>query len=185
MGDPKFPRKKYSTPRHPWEKERIEEERGLLIKYGLKNKKELWRAQSLLENFRSQARDLQARLRRDDPYARKQFEALVGRLNRYSILGPDATLDDVLSLGIEDILQRRLQSLVLRKNLARTPKQARQLITHGHISLNGRRVTIPGVLVEGSVEDTITYYEFSPPQRRAPQAQAGDSGRGQGGEAGG
>ncbi len=162
MGDQKFPRKQYSTPRHPWEKDRIDEEREVVKGYGLKNKHELWRAQSLLDSFRDQARDLQAKLRNQDPQANKQFRNMISRLNRYNILGPEATLDDVLSLRIENILDRRLQTVVFRKNLARTQKQARQLITHGHISMDGRRVDLPGILVEGSNEETIVYQENSP-----------------------
>ncbi|MEM0158128.1 MAG: 30S ribosomal protein S4 [Thermoplasmataceae archaeon] len=162
MGDPKFPHKTYSTPRHPWEKERIESERQLLLKYGLKNKRELWKALAILGNFRSQARELQARLRSQDPQANRQFQNLIGRLNRLNILNQGASLDDVLSLTIDDILSRRLQTVVYRKNLARTLKQARQMITHGHISIGDRRVTIPGILVEGSVEGAIGYSERSP-----------------------
>lgn len=164
MGDQKFPRKQYSTPRHPWEKDRIDAEREVVRDYGLKNKHELWRAQSLLESFRAQARDLQAKLRNQDPQANRQFRNMIARLNRYNILGMEATLDDVLSLRIENILDRRLQTLVFRKNLARTQKQARQLITHGHISMDGRRVDLPGILVEGITEDSIVYQENSPLQ---------------------
>ncbi len=162
MGDPKFPKKTYSTPRHPWEKERIDSEREILNKFGLKNKRELWKNMELLKDFRSQARDLQARMRSNDENAIRQFQLLIKRLNRYNIIGENATLDDVLSLTIEDILNRRLQTIVYRKNLARTPKQARQLITHGHITLDGRRVTVPGVIVEGSKESQISYTESSP-----------------------
>ncbi len=162
MGDQKFPRKKYSTPRHPWEKDRIDQEREVVVSYGLKNKHELWKSQSMLESFRAQARTLQAKLRYQDPGANRQFRNMIGRLNRYNILGTEATLDDVLSLRIENILDRRLQTLVFRKNLARTQKQARQLITHGHISIDGRRVNLPGLLVEGGVEETIIYHENSP-----------------------
>ncbi len=162
MGDPKFPHKTYSTPRHPWEKDRIDSERVIVEKYGLKNKRELWKGQSFLDNFRSQARDLQAKLRNNDPNAQKQYDALIARLNRYKLLGGNATLDDVLSLDIEAILARRLQTIVYRRNLARTLKQARQLITHGHVTMNGRRVTIPGIMVEASLEDSIEYVENSP-----------------------
>lgn len=161
MGDPKFPHKKYSTPRHPWEKTRIDEEKEVVKKYGLKNKRELWRTQTLLESFRAQARSLQAKIRYSDERATKQFQLMIKRLNRYSILGDNASLDDVLSLSVESILERRFQTVVAKKNLARTPKQARQLITHGHISLNGRRVTIPGILVEGVDEESIQYSDGS------------------------
>ena len=162
MGDPKFQKKLYSTPRHPWEKDRIDEERKTINLYGLKNKKELWRSQASLDSIRAQARELQARTRRNDPLAIKQLNLLLARLNRYKISTGDASLDDILSLAIESVLERRLQTIVFRKNLSKTVKQARQMITHGHILLNGRRVTVPGLLVEGMVEDSIEYSEFSP-----------------------
>ncbi|MCL5803660.1 MAG: 30S ribosomal protein S4 [Thermoplasmataceae archaeon] len=161
MGDPKFPKKKYSTPRHPWEKDRIDSEKEIVVKYGLKNKRELWKSQAMLDSFRSQARKLQAKLRTEDQFSQKQFQELIKRLSRYSILGQNASLDDILSLTIDDILQRRLQTIVFRKNLARTPKQARQLITHGHVEFDGRRVNVPGIMVEGSKEETIRYSERS------------------------
>ncbi|MCL4337065.1 MAG: 30S ribosomal protein S4 [Candidatus Thermoplasmatota archaeon] len=162
MGDPKFPKKTYATPRHPWQKDRIDAEKEILSKYGLKNKRELWKGMEVLKSFRSQARDLQARMRVSDANAEKQFQALIHRLVRYNILSHTATLDDVLSLSIDDILSRRLQTIVFKKNLARTPKQARQMITHGHVTLNGRRVTVPGMLVEGTLENSIIYHERSP-----------------------
>ncbi|MCL5783518.1 MAG: 30S ribosomal protein S4 [Candidatus Thermoplasmatota archaeon] len=162
MGDPKFPHKKYSTPRHPWEKDRIDAEKQILIKYGLKNKRELWKGMELLKSFRSQARDLQARMRVNDQNAGKQFQALINRLSRYNILNQNATLDDVLTLTIDDILSRRFQTIVYKKNLAKTMKQARQMITHGHVILDGRRVTVPSLLVEGHLEDSILYTEVSP-----------------------
>ncbi|MGC8608861.1 MAG: 30S ribosomal protein S4 [Thermoplasmata archaeon] len=162
MGDPKFPHKKYSTPRHPWEKDRIEDENKILIKYGLVNKKEIWRGEAMISSIRSQARFLRAKLRSSDPAAQKQFAQMVQRLGRYKLLSENASLDDVLSLNVENILDRRLQTIVFRKNLAVSEKQARQLITHGHISVGGRRVTIPGMLIEAQYEDTIEYFENSP-----------------------
>ena len=161
MGDPKFQRKKYSTPRHPWEKTRIDEERKLLNDYGLKNKRELWKSQSLLDSFRTQARSLQAKMRTSDENSRVQFQNMINRLNRYGILGANATLDDILSLTVDSILARRLETVVFRKHLAGTPKQARQLITHGQIMMNGRIVNIPSIMVERSFEDTVDYNPHS------------------------
>ena len=86
MGDPKFLRRTYDTPKHPWEAARMEEERKLLQKYGLKNKRELWKAQSILRGFRGQARDLQARLRVGEPQARRETDQLIGRLTRLGLL---------------------------------------------------------------------------------------------------
>ena len=80
-----------------------------------------------------------------------------------------AVLDNVLDLTIEDILERRLQTIVFRKGLARTIYQSRQLITHGHITIDGRRVTIPGYIVLKEDETKIVY---SPESAVASQAHA-------------
>ena len=162
MGDPKFPKKTYSTPRHPWEKTRIDNERVIMNNYGLKNKKELWKSQATLDSIRSQARNLQAKIRINDPVAVKQLNLLLARLNRYKIITGTSSLDDILTLSMENVLERRLQTIVFRKNLALTIGQARQMITHGHILLNGRRVTVPSLMVESFEEDSITYTEKSP-----------------------
>lgn len=162
MGDPKFSRRKYDTPSHPWQGERIKEENELLKKYGLKNKKELWKAQSLLRNYRGQGRDLLARLRYGDVQAEKERKGLLSKLANLGVLPDDASLDDVLSLGVERILDRRLQTLVYIKGLSYTPKQARQLIVHGHTLVNERKVTVPGYLVNRTEEPSISYNPYSP-----------------------
>jgi small subunit ribosomal protein S4 len=163
LGDPKFSRAKYERPSHPWEAERIKAENELLKKYGLKNKKELWRSQYVLRRFRQRARELQARVRTGDKQAEKEREQLLRRLGRLGLLPLDGTtLDDVLALDVEAILSRRLQTLTFLKGLAFTPRQARQFIVHGHVSVGGRRVTIPGVLVTRTDENVITYDERSP-----------------------
>ncbi|WP_337860174.1 30S ribosomal protein S4 [Ferroplasma sp.] len=162
MGDQKFQRKRYSTPRHPWEKERIGSEREIVNKYGLKNKRELWRAQAVLSSFRAQARTLQAKVRYNDPIAQKQFQLLLKKLDKLSFLSEGATLDDILTLNIENILDRRLQTLVYQLNMATTMKQARQLITHGHIKVGDRIVTVPSIAIQKGEEDYITYSEKSP-----------------------
>ncbi|HYY48391.1 MAG TPA: 30S ribosomal protein S4 [Thermoplasmata archaeon] len=162
MGDPKFSRAKYERPSHPWEAERIKAENELLKKYGLKNKKELWRSQYVLRRFRQRARELQARVRTGDQQAEKEREQLLRRLGRLGLLPLEGTtLDDVLALDVEAVLSRRLQTLTFLKGLAFTPRQARQFIVHGHVSIGGRRVTIPGVLVSRSDENVITFDERS------------------------
>jgi small subunit ribosomal protein S4 len=162
MGDPKFSRRKYDTPSHPWQGERIKEENELLKKYGLKNKKELWKAQSLLRNYRRLGRELLARLRFGDVQAEKERKGLLTKLANLGVLPDDASLDDVLSLDVERILDRRLQTLVYIKGLSYTPKQARQLIVHGHALVNERKVTVPGYLVKRSEEPSISYNPYSP-----------------------
>lgn len=162
MGDQKFQHKKYSTPRHPWEAARITEEREMVQRYGLKNKRELWKSLAILDSFRTQARQLEGKIRYQEENAMFQFKNMIQRLNRLNVLQEGATLDDVLSLRIENILDRRLQTIVFRKKLALTMKQARQFITHGQISVGGRRTTLPGLLVSASLEPTIAYDETSP-----------------------
>jgi len=78
------------------------------------------------------------------------------------MLHETAVLDDVLDLSIEDILERRLQTIVLRKGLAKSTYQARQLITHGHITIEDRRVTIPSYIVTRKEETQIAYTPKSP-----------------------
>ena len=163
MGDPKFSRRRYETPAQPWEGERIKAENELLQKYGLKNKRELWTAQSMVRRLRSQSRELQARLRTGDPQADKETTELLKRCARLALLPSDgATLNDVLALNTEAILDRRLQTVVYRKGLAFTPRQARQMIVHGHASVDGRKVTIPGYLVRRGEEELIAYHTTSP-----------------------
>lgn len=162
MGDPRKNRKKYETPRHPFEGERIKSENKTLRIYGLKNKRELWKAESELRKYRTNARDIQANLRLGDPTAQKEIRSIVGRLSRLGILSENASADDILSLNLESFLERRLQTLVLRKGLARTPGMARQLITHGHISIGDRKVTIPGYKVLKDEEENLNYAQNSP-----------------------
>lgn len=163
MGDPKFSRRKYEKPTHPWEGARIQMENELIKKYGLKNKKELWKAQSLLRNLRQRSRDLQAKVRYKDRQAEKERDELLKKLGRLGLLPLEgATLNDVLALDVEAILSRRLQTVAYVKGLAYSPKQARQLIVHGHTAIGDRKVTIPGYLVKREEENMIGYAIDSP-----------------------
>lgn len=162
MGDPKKIRKKYETPRHPFEGERIKAENQIVGAYGLKNKRELWRAESELKKYRTNAIAIQASLRLGDARATEQIKSMVGRLSRYGILTENASADDILTLNVQSFLERRLQTLVMRKGLARTAGMARQLIVHGHISIGDRKVTIPGYKVLKIEEESVNYAPNSP-----------------------
>lgn len=162
MGDPKFCRRKYSRPSHPWQAERIKMEHELVKKYGLKNKRELWRSQSFLRRLRRHSRIIHARLRAKDAQAEKESKELIKKCIRLGLLPENASLDDVLGLDVEVVLGRRLQTLVYIKGLAYTPKHARQLIVHGHIAIGGRKVTVPGYIVKKDEEEDILYHEYSP-----------------------
>lgn len=157
MGDPKFSRRKYETPTHPWQGPRIKEEDEFVRKYGLRNKRELWRAQTHLKKLRGQARTLLPGILRGDEQAKREAQQLLARLNRVGVLDENAALDDVLALKVDSVLGRRLETVVYRKGLARSPKQARQFILHGHIGIEGRRVNVPGYLVPRAEEAAIAY----------------------------
>jgi small subunit ribosomal protein S4 len=154
MGDPKKQRKKFDTPRFRWRKDVLQEELKLLGQYGLRNKHELWRHKTTLSKTRGIARSL---ISESAETRAKMERELLAQLKKKGILQETAVLDNVLDLTIEDILERRLQTIVFRKGLARTTFQARQLITHGHISIDNRRVTIPGYIVPKEEEPKIAY----------------------------
>ena len=162
MGKPKFSRKKYETPSHPWQADRINEENELIKKYGLKNKKEVWKAQTILRRYRGQARELLAKIDSENPQIKKESSQLLTHLTRLNILPINSTLDDVLALEIESVLSRRLQTITYLRGLANTPKQSRQLISHGHIQIDDRKVDVPGYLVTKNEEDKISYISGSP-----------------------
>jgi small subunit ribosomal protein S4 len=153
--------KAYETPNHPYQGERIAEESGLVGKYGLKNKEELWRSQSKLRNYRREARKLLGRAQGDAGSAEESAEFLA-RLKRIGVLGSEDSLDDVLSLDVTDVLERRLQTVVYRKGYANTPQQARQFISHGHITVDGQRVGIASYTVEEAEEDSVGFDSTSP-----------------------
>ncbi|GAB7020244.1 30S ribosomal protein S4 [Halostagnicola sp. A-GB9-2] len=153
--------KNYETPNHPYQGERIASEHSLLDRYGLANKEELWRAQSQLRSYRREARDLLAQSADDEVVARRTEEFL-GRLARVGYLDEADELGDILSLEIEDVLERRLQTLVYRNGLANTPQQARQFIGHGHVKVDDRRHTVPSYVVDIDEEDDIEFDENSP-----------------------
>jgi small subunit ribosomal protein S4 len=165
MGHPKRKGKRYEKPRRPWEMKRIKEESELAEMYGLKNKREIWKAASIIKKYRREIRAILAEMAGMKPteHTQRKKEAIFAALRKRGILkeseGATPRLEDVLALKIDDILERRLQTRVYKKGLAKSPKQARQLIVHGHIAVNGRRVTVPSYIVDTGEEGKIDYYE--------------------------
>jgi small subunit ribosomal protein S4 len=84
---------------------------------------------------------------------------LLDKLQKMGLLGKDASLDDVLRLTVENILDRRLQTFILKNGLANTPKHARQLITHGHIAVDGRKIIYPSFFITTDLENKISSYK--------------------------
>lgn len=139
--------KKYSRPRKLFDKKRIEEENLLVEKYGLKNKLEIWKADASIKRIRNLAKNL---IIAND----NQKKEFVKRLQNKGFKVEN--IADVLSLNKEDWLKRRLQTVLFSKGLALTPKQARQLITHKHVSIDGQIVNIPSYMVKLEEESSIS-----------------------------
>ncbi len=152
MGDPKRPRKKYETPKNPWQEERLKDELRLLGEYGLRNKRELWIAASILRKYRNIARSLFV-LTGEERGIRER--ALIERLYAMGLVPENADANYVLQLSVKDILERRLQTVVYRLGLAKTPHHARQLITHHKIAVGDRVISAPGYHVMRGEEEKI------------------------------
>lgn len=153
MGHIKKPKKKYSTPPHPWQRERIIEEKEILREYGLKNKKEIWKFQSKLRNTTAQVKKIVAA--KNPEQAKLEKENLRNKLLKYGLIKKDTKLAEVLDLKIKDFLERRLQTLVFKKGLVNSIKEARQLITHGHICIKDKKITVPSYMVSLEEEPGI------------------------------
>ena len=154
--------KGYETPNHPYQGERIAEESDLLSRYGLKNKEELWRAQSELRRMRREARRLLGDAQGDVELAGETGAEFVARLRRIGILGDADDISSVLSLDVTDLLERRFQTVAYRQGFGSSPQQARQFIVHGHVTVDGARVTRPSVKMDVSDENAIAFDETSP-----------------------
>ncbi len=159
MGDTRKQRKQYSTPRHPWEKARIEYEKKLVKEYGLKNKQEVYKHDALIKRIIRYYKELNYQTTEQ---AQKEQEQLFAKVQRLGYLSQKQEMPSILSMTVENSLDRRLQTLVFKKGLARTVKQARQFITHQHILVNGKVVDAPSYLVPVSDEEKIEFIIRSP-----------------------
>ena len=147
---------KYSRPRMIWDEKLIEEDKAIKSTYGVRRKREIWSAKEVVRDFRRRARELNALKDKE------KEKILLAKVTKLGLIKEGSQLDNVLSLKLVDILERRLQTIVLKKGFAKTPKQARQLITHGHIAINGRKATVPSYVVTVSDEAQIGFYHNSP-----------------------
>ena len=155
MGDPRKLRNKYVSPRKIFDKNDIKRNKALLRKYGLKKTEEVWRAETILGRFRERARKL------INTKNEEEEKALFNKLLKYGLITRDSTVDDILDLELEAILDRQLATVVVKLGLANTVKQARQFITHGHIVVDGQKITSPRYLVPVDKENKISFYENS------------------------
>jgi small subunit ribosomal protein S4 len=159
MGDIKRFKKKYTTPMHPWNATRITLERDIKAKYGVANKTEIWKMESALKSFKDQAKSL---LTRQDAQAAKEREQMLKRMASLGLIKMGSGMDEILGLQLRDIMNRRLQTLVLKKRMARSIRHARQLIVHEHVSVGGKKITSPSYLVLTGEESSIGFSADSP-----------------------
>jgi small subunit ribosomal protein S4 len=158
MGDPRKSKKNYNRPRSIWTSDQISSELYVVGSYGLRNKRELWKAQTEIARIRNQARAL---LSLSIDVRHEKETQLLNYLSRLGLVSSSSSLDDVLNLKIEDILERRLQTIIMKKSNLKSPYQARQLVVHGHVSLGNRKINLPGYLVRKEEEPQILVH-FTP-----------------------
>jgi len=156
VGDPRRFSNKYERPKRLWEMSRLKEEKGLKLEYGLKNMRELWGMNQNLKKARREARRLQSVTEEERSV---RLPELMAKLNKIGVITKEAKLEDVLSLTVRDVLERRLQTRVCKRGIAKTMAQARQLITHGFIAVDGRKVSAPSYIVKADEEEKITLYK--------------------------
>ena len=152
MGDPKTPRRVWKKPKRPLNYNLMMDELKTLGTFGLKTKRELWKARTNLSKLRHQARSLLA-LRQE--IRNEKEPALLNSLSKIGLVDKNSTLDDVLNLQVTDLLSRRLQTIVQRKLYFKTPYHARQAIVHGHVMIGDGVVTIPSYIVKIDEESKI------------------------------
>jgi small subunit ribosomal protein S4 len=150
MGTPRKQRRKFTRPTHPWQIDRINAEKEITVKFGLKNKTELWKAKSKLARIRDQAKRL---LAAKGERADKERAELIEKIKAWGIKA--SSLDDILALDTEALLERRLQTVVVRRGIVPSAKQARQLIVHNHIYVGSHKIGVPGYIVLAKEEDTV------------------------------
>jgi len=142
--------KTYSRPKRPFDKPRIEEEAGIMEEFGLKNKREIWKAEARVKSIREKAKKLIS----SKP---EEQQVLFNKLNKIGL--KVNSISSVLSLNKQDYMKRRLQTIVVAKKLASTPKQARQLITHKKVLVDNKAVDSPSYVVPVELENKITLKE--------------------------
>jgi small subunit ribosomal protein S4 len=143
-------KKQYETPKTGWNEERINREDELKEDYGLKNKREIYKAQSQLRSFRREARKLISA--EDSKEAEKE---VIQKANSLGLIREKDGLEGLLTLNVTDILDRRIQTAVNRKGFSDTVREARQMVVHGHIYVNGERVNTPGYLLTQEEEEEL------------------------------
>ncbi len=150
MGDIKRKQKLFSRPKKLYDRTRMDEENVLVKRYGLKNKREIWKAKTAVSKLRRRAKGL---IGKDIAEQQGFFD----KLSKNGFIIQD--ISDVLALTEENLFERRLQTILFKKGMANTVKQARQLIVHKNVLVDGNVVNIPSFVVTRELENKITLKE--------------------------
>ena len=94
---------------------------------------------------------------REKQKAKRYYGVLEGQFHKYFEMA--SKQKGVTGEALLSLLERRLDNVVYRMGLGTSRAQARQLVTHGHFTVNGKRVDIPSFLV--SANDEIAVCEKS------------------------
>jgi small subunit ribosomal protein S4 len=94
---------------------------------------------------------------REKQKLRRIYGVLEGQFRRYFQMADRAK--GVTGETLLQLLERRLDNMVYRMGFATSRSEARQLVRHGHFTVNGRKVNVPSFLVK--VGDTVTVIERS------------------------
>lgn len=160
-------KKRYERPKKAFEKTRIEEENAILKKYAMKNKKEVWKSIAKVDYFRRRAKALAKSSNEEQEVLFSKLRALGLKIN---------SISDVLALKLEDILERRLPTVVFKRGFAKTPQEARQMVSHKKVAIEGKIIDIPSYLVSVAEENAIFVRKRlkaeAPKQAPAAEAQA-------------
>jgi len=139
----------YKKPKVPWNSTQIKEDKVIMKSYGLRRKRELWKTQEQLRRYRERARNLIAA---NDKAKEKR---LIDKMVKLGLLEPNSSLDNILALSITNLLERRLQSVIVKKKITDNVNTARQFIVHGHIVIGNRKIKFPSYIVPSEEEREI------------------------------
>jgi len=152
MGDPRRSKKAFSRPTRPYDKDRITAEKVLMNDFGLRRKNEIYRAEAFIRGIKRRARLIIAS--KDDDAEKTLLQKVV----KYGMIGEkEVSIDTILDFDVKAFLERRLETQVVRKKLANSYLQARQFIVHGHIFVDGIKVTSPKYIVLQDEENLISF----------------------------
>ncbi|RLI99355.1 MAG: 30S ribosomal protein S4 [Candidatus Aenigmatarchaeota archaeon] len=153
MGDPKRLRRKWKRPRKTFNTARIAADKELKRDYGFRRKKEIWRLDYAFKHLMRRARKILA------TKDKEAEEILMNKLIKMGLIEKKVHIEEVLNMTFEDLCERRLQTILFKKGLATTLKQARQFIAHKKVRVGEKMVNQPNYIVLKDEEDKIKLKE--------------------------